>query len=149
LNQMYQRYREQAAFYVVYIREAHPSDSWQMPSNLRDGVVFASPQSLARRSEVAEMCVIKLGIELPALVDDFDDRTDLAYMGWPDRLYVVDREGRIAYKSRPGPFGFKPEEVEKTLQRLLGSRSPAAAASAGASRPIAPEPSGSVLRSAG
>ena len=142
---MYQQYREQAAFYVVYIREAHPSDSWQMPSNLRDGVVFASPKSLERRSAVAQMCVIKLGIELPALVDDFDDRTDIAYMGWPDRLYVIDREGRIAYKSRPGPFGFKPAEVEATLRRLLPGRR-VADASGGASTPTAPERGGSDSR---
>lgn len=144
---MYRQYRDQAAFYVVYIREAHPSDSWQLPSNLRDGVVFASPKSLEGRSEVAEMCVIKLGIEIPALVDDFDDKTDLAYMGWPDRLYVIDREGRIAYLSKPGPFGFKPEEAETVLQRLLAPR--AAAASADAATPTAPEPGGSALRSAG
>lgn len=144
---MYRQYRDQAVFYVVYIREAHPSDSWQLPSNLRDGVVFASPENLERRSEVAQACVIKLGIEIPALVDDFDDRTDLAYMGWPDRLYVVDREGRIAYLSKPGPFGFKPAEAEAALRQLLPAA--AAAASAGAATPTAPAPGGSALRSAG
>ena len=45
---------------------------------------------------------------MPALVDGFDNATDTAYSGWPDRLYVVDRDGRIAYKSAPGPFGFHP-----------------------------------------
>jgi hypothetical protein len=32
---------------------------------------------------------------------------------------VVDREGRISYKSAAGPFGFKPAEVQATLERLL------------------------------
>ena len=31
------------AFFVVYIREAHPSDAWQVPSNFKDDVVYASP----------------------------------------------------------------------------------------------------------
>lgn len=44
-----------------------------------------------------------------------------AYAGWPDRLYVIDREGRVAYKSGPGPFGFKPAAVETTLVALLGT----------------------------
>ena len=65
------------------------------------------------------MCVRNLGIELPALVDEPDNRIERAYTGWPDRLYVVDRDGRIAYKSAAGPFGFKPAEVAAALARLL------------------------------
>ena len=49
-----------------------------------------------------------------------DDAVERAYTGWPDRLYVIDRDGRIAHKSGPGPYGFKPEDVEATLARLLG-----------------------------
>jgi type I thyroxine 5'-deiodinase len=63
--------------------------------------------------------VRKLAIELPALLDDFDDSTDEAYMGWPDRLYVIDRDGRIAYKSKPGPFGFDPAEMKAALTQTL------------------------------
>jgi type I thyroxine 5'-deiodinase len=58
---------------------------------------------------------VKLGIEMPAIVDNFDDSTDIAYSGWPDRLYIIDKEGRIAYKSAPGPFGFKPADMERAL----------------------------------
>lgn len=116
---MYEAYGDRAEFFVVYIREAHPSDSWQLPSNLRDGVVFTSPTSEDERADVAKQCVRKLGIKFPALVDRFDDATDEVYMGWPDRLYVVDRDGRIAYKSRPGPFGFDPEEMKRTLVASL------------------------------
>ena len=58
------------AFYVVYIREAHPSDGWQMASNIREHIVFASPKSLGERDEVAGVCVRRLGLEIPALVED-------------------------------------------------------------------------------
>jgi type I thyroxine 5'-deiodinase len=64
-------------------------------------------------------CVTKLGIELPAVVDGPDNGVERAYTAWPDRLYVVDREGLIAYKSDAGPFGFKPLQVEATLKKLL------------------------------
>jgi type I thyroxine 5'-deiodinase len=107
------------AFYVVYIREAHPSDGWQLPVNVRDQVVHETPGNYEQRGGLAEMCVIKLGIELPALVDNFDDSTDIAYTGWPDRLYVIDQAGRVAYKSGPGPFGFKPDEMEEALRGLV------------------------------
>jgi len=106
----------------VYIREAHPSDAWQLPVNVKDDVVYASPINESDREKLARVCVVKLGIELPALVDDFDDATDTAYSGWPDRLYVVDRDGRVAYKSKPGPFGFKPADMERALTAALENR---------------------------
>ena len=89
---MYERYKNDVAFFVVYIGEAHPSDSWQLPSNIKDQVVYASPTDLASRSELAEVCVVRLGIKLPAIVDRFDDSTEIAYSGWPDRLYLIDRD---------------------------------------------------------
>jgi len=103
----------------VYIREAHPSDAWQIPSNVKDDVVYASPADSNERQDLANVCVVKLGIEMPALVDTFDDSTDTAYSGWPDRLYVIDREGKIAYKSAPGPFGFKPADLARALTAIV------------------------------
>lgn len=105
-------------FYAVYILEAHPSDVWQMESNVRDKVVFASPNNFAERENVAGMCVRKLGIKFPALVDDFSNRTERAYTGWPDRIYLIDKNGRVAYKSRPGPFGFHPDELRAKLAKF-------------------------------
>ena len=105
---------------MVYIQEAHPIDAWQDEDNEKDHIALASPTSLDERCHVATTCVVKLGLKLPAVVDDFANSTETSYTAWPDRLYVVDREGRIAYKSRPGPFGFHPIEVGKTLETLVG-----------------------------
>jgi hypothetical protein len=106
------------AFLAVYILEAHPSDVWQMESNIKDKVVFASPKDFEERSSVAGACVRKLGIKFPALVDSFENSTEKAYTGWPDRIYLIDAKGRVAYKSRPGPFGFKPQELRSALEHL-------------------------------
>jgi type I thyroxine 5'-deiodinase len=99
----------------VYIGEAHPSDLWQVPNNLKDQIIFSSPANSDERAALADVCMTRLGMELPAVVDHFDDSTDTAYTGWPERLYLIDRDGRIAYKSKPGPFGFKPAELETAL----------------------------------
>jgi type I thyroxine 5'-deiodinase len=106
------------AFLAVYIVEAHPSDVWQMESNIRDKVVFASPRNEEERALVAGACVRKLGVKFPAVLDQFDNTTERAYTGWPDRIYLIDGKGRVAYKSKPGPFGFKPQELSKALARL-------------------------------
>ena len=119
LNALYRQYRNRVEFYVVYIQEAHPIDAWQLDSNLKDDVLVATTRSAEERVQVAGLCVTKLGIELPALVDGPDNRVERAYTGWPDRLYVIDSRGVVAYKSAAGPFGFKPSEVEDALKRIL------------------------------
>ena len=119
LNDLYKKYKDRAEFYIVYIQEAHPVDAWQMDVNVKEGALLATTKTLDDRTKAADTCVIKLGLDLPALVDKPDDAVERAYTGWPDRLYVVDTNGKIAFKSAPGPFGFKTEDVESTLKRLL------------------------------
>lgn len=123
LNRLYREFQNRVQFYVVYIEEAHPIDAWQVSSNVDDDVLVATTKSADERYAVAGLCVTKLGIELPALVDEPDNRVERAYTGWPDRLYVIDRDGRIAFKSAAGPFGFKPADVESTLKRILAADS--------------------------
>jgi hypothetical protein len=56
---------------------------------------------------------------MPMLVDEMDDRVNRAYSGFPDRLYLIDREGKVAYKGGRGPFGYKPRELEQTILMML------------------------------
>ena len=102
----------------MYILEAHPTDVWQMQSNVKDNVLFASPKTMEERATVAGSCVRKLGIKFPAVLDGIDNKTEQAYTGWPDRLYLIDRDGRIVFKSKPGPFGFHPEQLEAAIKAL-------------------------------
>ena len=43
LNELYAKYKDQVQFYIVYIREAHPADGWQVPSNLIEDFIYAEP----------------------------------------------------------------------------------------------------------
>lgn len=105
---------------MVYITEAHPSDVWQMESNIKDSVVFASPKNEEDRAFIAGACVRKLGIKPPALLDQFGNVTETAYTAWPDRLYLIDATGHVVYKSKPGPFGFKSDELGVALKQVAG-----------------------------
>jgi hypothetical protein len=111
---------------VVYIEEAHPTDGWEMPSNLREHILVASAKTFSARDATADMCVVKLGIHVPALIDNMQDSTERSYTAWPDRLYVIDRFGRVAYKSQAGPFGFRPAVMAKVLGKLAPAASQAA-----------------------
>jgi len=90
-----------------------------MQSNIKDNVVFASPTNEEDRAFIAGACVRKLGIKPPAVLDQFGNATEKAYTAWPDRLYLIDGSGRVAYKSRPGPFGFNAGELGEALQRVV------------------------------
>jgi type I thyroxine 5'-deiodinase len=104
------------AFYVVYICEAHPTDIWEMQSNIHDKVLFRNPTTAAEREQVAGSCVRNLHIQIPALIDGIDNKVEQAYTGWPDRLYLIGKDGRVRYKSEPGPFGFDPKKLKAALQ---------------------------------
>jgi hypothetical protein len=87
-----------------------------MQSNVKDGVLFASPRNESERFSVAGACVRKLGIKFPALIDGFDNGVETAYTGWPDRLYLIAPGGRVLYKSKPGPFGFHPDDLAAAIK---------------------------------
>jgi hypothetical protein len=103
---------------VVYILEAHASDAWSIVNNTKIKLAIPTPRSLEERGLVASSCVRTLGIEMPAVIDSIDNTTEAAYTGWPDRLYVVDREGRIAFKSQTGPWGFRPADLAAQLKQI-------------------------------
>ena len=90
-----------------------------MASNLRDKVIFRNPLSLAERTDVASSCVRKLGIKIPAVIDDMDNSTEHAYTGWPDRIYLIDQNCHVVFKTKPGPFGFDPSQLEAPLRRIF------------------------------
>ena len=114
------QYKDKVDFYAVYILEAHPTDVWEMQSNVRDNVLFRSPRDEEERASVAGTCVRRLGIKFPAVVDSFDNQVENAYTGWPDRLYLIGSNGRVLYKSKPGPFGFHPDDLVAAMQKAVG-----------------------------
>jgi hypothetical protein len=116
------RYKTDVAFLLVYIREAHPTDGRQVPQNIRDRALVSTATTQAEKDGHADVCIRTLDIRFPTLVDKMDNKVELAYAGWPDRLYLVGKDGRILYKSGPGPKGFLPAELESAIKRALTGR---------------------------
>ena len=117
---MHGQYGKQVAFFVVYIQEAHSTDGWQIAINEQEEVLFEQPKSSEEREAVAGACAINLKLSIPTLIDEMTNEVDRAYAALPDRLYLIDAEGRIAYRSEPGPMGFKPQELEAAIKGLGG-----------------------------
>jgi alkylhydroperoxidase family enzyme len=104
---------------AVYVREAHPTDGWRLSGNDRIGISFLQPKTKGDRAAIAAQCCSTLEITMPMVVDEMNDPVGHLYSGMPDRLYIIDRDGYVAYKGGRGPFGFKTGEMEQSLLMLL------------------------------
>lgn len=78
-------------------------------------------QSFDERVEVGQSCMLKLALEMPALVDEMDDSVSTAYAGIPERLYLIGTDGRVAYKGGMGPVFFLPGEWTDAIDSYLGA----------------------------
>lgn len=119
VEDIHKRFADEATFIAIYVREAHPTDGWKMESNNRVGVAVAQPKTYEERTAVANQCHRLLKPTMPLLVDEINDPVGHAYSGMPARMYVIDLEGKVAYKSGRGPFGFKTGEMEQALVMTL------------------------------
>ena len=121
METLYRTYRDRADTVFIYVAEAHPVDEWQMEANEEEGVLLRQHTMLAERQEAARLAAARLGLTMPVLVDTMDDAVSVAFAAWPERIYVADATGRIAYAGEPGPWGFEPEAAAGALDALLQS----------------------------
>jgi len=112
-------YRDRVEVVFVYVAEAHASDGWQMESNVEEDVLVANHVTIDDRFAAAREGVERLDLTLPVLVDQMDDAVSNAFAAWPERIYVVDRNGRIADVGGPGPFEFDPDAAAAAIDALL------------------------------
>lgn len=129
LQDLYEQYHDQVAFFNIYIREAHPVDGWwfgRFPFNVmlnmqnsRAATDVYDPKTIEERRAVAGRCEKTLQYGIPTLVDEMDDAVNTAYGALPTRLYLIDIEGRVNYAGGPGPWGFKPPELEAAIRSYL------------------------------
>ncbi len=79
------------------------------------------PISDTERHAMARRCSQELNLTIPAVVDRIDDAVAQAYQAWPERLYLIDTQGNIAYRGGPGPHGFDPEGFEVAIRDHLAT----------------------------
>jgi type I thyroxine 5'-deiodinase len=114
-----ERFQDRAEFLTIYIKEAHPEDEWQVDSNEDQGVCYKQPRNLEQRAAIARDFVDRFEYGMPMFVDAMDNAAEEAYAAWPERFYVIDTTGHVAYKGGVGPMKFDPDELEAFLQANL------------------------------
>lgn len=115
LQKAYEANKKKADFYWIYISEAHAIDDAR-PSRT---VKIKEHTTLEERKKVASECAKSLELKIPLLVDDMENTVAEAYSAHPDRLFIVDTEGKVAYSGGKGPWGFDVNEMVKALEELV------------------------------
>ncbi len=76
---------------------------------------------MEERVQVGEACMLKMALEMPAVVDEMDDAVAKNYAGMPERLYLIGSDGKVAYRGGMGPMFFRPKEWEAAIEGYLGA----------------------------
>ena len=121
---MYKEYKAQAIILVVYISEAHPATAKQTVEDAGwkkiDDVVFYQPKTFAERRKLAEKACTFWELPIPSLVDTIKPSAGQLYESHPNRIYVIDKTGKIVHRGPRGPWGVNLREGEVALRDLLG-----------------------------
>lgn len=80
------------------------------------------PKTQDERDDAARYFADQFKVSTPILVDTIDNAVDAAYDAMPERIYVVDADGKIAFQGRPGPGGFRVADVAPVLDQLLDKK---------------------------
>ena len=118
LDELAKSFGGKVKFFGVYIREAHAEGEDQVIRNLDENVIFEQPETADERAEVAAACMLRYNFSFPMLLDGMDNDAEHKYQSWPDRLYIIGGDGKIAYRGGMGPLYFDVDEFEQELNRL-------------------------------
>jgi len=109
---------------TVYIVEAHPTDEWDVNTGLDSEACVRQPRTLQQRGSVATSFATRY--EYPSerfVIDNMDNTVSDAYSAVPERLFVVDGKGKLAYVGGIGPYHYDPTEVRAFLVKALAKTS--------------------------
>ena len=104
INAVYEQYSQRINFLMVYTQEVHTDDAWQVKSNMQCGITYCQPTKLNERIDIADRCATDLSVRIPTVVDGMDNQVDYRYGGTANRLYLIDTDGVVIFRTGLGPW---------------------------------------------
>ena len=80
------------------------------------------------------MCLRKLTLPFAVEVDGMDAAAERAYQAWPSRLYLVGRDGKVAFQTRLGELDFQPADSSARFVRSWRRETPMRTSGSAAAR---------------
>ncbi len=120
LDNIAKEFGDRVQFLCVYIKEAHPTDGSQSPPNIDDDVLYTQPTTDDERAEIAAACMLRFNFSFPMVLDNMSNEVEGKYKAMPERLYMLDAEGRVTWKCGLGPHLFDPDGFEEAIKAPAG-----------------------------
>ena len=125
IKKLKQQYGDKVDIFMVYTREAHPSNApspysekhevWIPKLNIKDQVKADQPKTYGDRKVLAAKWRQQYNIELPILLDNPDNKFWLSFGQAPNFVYLIKPDGNVYFKQ---PW-FKMDGVEKAVSELI------------------------------
>jgi len=130
LQEIYSKYKNDVEFMVIYIKEAHPIETWwpgetrimkmaEKFARARSVSDMHEPGTIEERRQVAMRCKKRILGDLPVYLDTMDNKMNALYVAFPTRLCLIGRDGRVAWTMAPGPFTLNPDDFERGIAAYL------------------------------
>ncbi|MBI2918269.1 MAG: hypothetical protein HYY01_09760 [Chloroflexi bacterium] len=104
LEQLHREFGPQGVrFFTVYTREPHPAEN------------YPHHTSYEQKLRHAAHCRQQDGITMPIIVDSLDGEIHRAYGTLPNMVYIIDRRGRIFFRSQ----WTQHREIREALEELI------------------------------
>lgn len=114
MEQLARKYADRdVQFAAVYVREPHPEE--------RAFRQYRKHQSMEHKMQYAKDLVRLKAMHVPVVVDGLDEATHRLLGSLPNLAYVVDKEGRVVYKST----WTNAEHIDEVLSELTSEGDPA------------------------
>jgi copper chaperone CopZ len=118
LEQLYQAYKERVTFLLVYIAEAHPGQILAFPAE-NGGEELRIVPLVATESQTLDNLrrLVRLAnLTIPAAIESPANSVNRDYAAYPNRLYAIGVDGKVAFKGAPGPTGLKVPDLADWLR---------------------------------
>ena len=120
MEELREKYKDKGVeFFVVYSKEPHAGERRYFKK-------YTQHSSYEHKLGYAKELVEQFGMKVPVLVDDLDETVVHAYGRMPNMIFIIDKEGKIAYKS---DWTEKPR-IDLMLDELLSESESETAAAA-------------------
>ena len=108
--------------FLVYIKEAHPSDGIAIAgeTKLGSGWELKQQKTLAERLDSARKFHAALGAKSPYFCDGIGNDAMNAFVSWPERLFVI-VDGVFEFVGGYGPKQYDVGELQYVLSKRCGA----------------------------
>lgn len=102
MEQLAQEFAGSAAFFTVWVREAHAGGDYQQPEDMQD-----------RERHASDFCAAD-GAAIPVILDDMQGSLHRRFGDMPNSIYVLDARGVVVYRANWADH----REVRRVLEQL-------------------------------